>query len=82
MKRYQVYSKMELGGDIITSFIGLRAKLYRIDTLSTFVSKAKGVTKSVTQTLTYDNYESALMQSKSLRLSMNVIKSECHNLYS
>lgn len=53
--------KDELGGDIITEFIGLRANLYSIKTLKTQIKKAKGVSKPITKSLNTTNYKQTLL---------------------
>lgn len=74
--------KDELGGDIIKSFIGLRAKLYQINSLNNQINKAKGIPKSITKDLTYENYKKSLLNNTNLRLKMNSIRSTNHNLFS
>ncbi|CAB3248314.1 unnamed protein product [Arctia plantaginis] len=46
-KQIPGYFKDEMGGDVITEFIGLRAKLYCINSLNNTIKKAKGVKKPV-----------------------------------
>lgn len=74
--------KDELGGDIITEFIGLRAKLYSIKTLKTQIKKAKGVSKPITKSLNTTNYKQTLFNNVELKRKMNMIKSIGHVLYS
>lgn len=58
--------KDELGGEIMSEFIGLRSKLYCIQTESQFIKKAKGVKKSVTRDLTSTDYKNTLFYNKIL----------------
>lgn len=74
--------KDEMGGDIIKQFIGLRAKLYCIDSTKTQIKKAKGVTKSITKKLRPFHYEMTLRKNANVRCKMNTIRSLKHVLYS
>ncbi|CAK1600111.1 unnamed protein product [Parnassius mnemosyne] len=58
------YFKDELGGDIITEFIGLKAKLYCVNTLKSAIKKAKCVKKHITKKLTIENYRDILNSKK------------------
>lgn len=49
------FFKDEMGGNIISEFVGLRAKLYCIDSKTSSIKKAKGIKKSVTKNLIYKN---------------------------
>ncbi|CAH1639518.1 unnamed protein product [Spodoptera littoralis] len=74
--------KHEMGDDLIIEFVGLRAKLYFINSLKTQIKKAKGVSKSITNNLKLDDYSNVLLTDKALRCKMNMIKSIKHVLYS
>lgn len=74
--------KDEMGGDIITEFIGLRAKLYCIDSVKTQIKKAKGISKPITNELKLDDYKNSLLTNDILRCKMNMIKSIKHILFS
>lgn len=73
--------KDELGGDIITEFTGLRAKLYCIKSKKIQIKKAKGVSKTITKRLTLHHYNSTLNSDVSYKSKMNMIKSIKHSLY-
>lgn len=75
------FFKDEMGGDIISEFVGLRAKLYCINSLSTSIKKAKGVKKSVTNKLNIENYKRALRYNEQLRENMFIIRSKNHNVF-
>lgn len=74
--------KDEMGGEVISEFIGLRAKLYYINCVKTQIKKAKGTNKSVTKRLALSNYKQALLQNKIKKCKMNNIRSIHHVLYS
>lgn len=74
--------KDELGGSIITEFVGLRAKLYCLKSFKTTIKKAKGVTKPVTNRLEIYDYKRALYSKDTVSQKMNMIKSIKHVLYS
>lgn len=74
--------KHEMGDDLITEFIGLRAKLYFINSVKSRIKKAKGVSKSVTNNLELSAYHNVLLLNEVLRSKMNMIKSIKHVLYS
>lgn len=74
--------KSELGQDLITEFIGLRAKLYYVNTAEQQIKKAKGISKPVTKGLTLKDYKDTLCNKNVLRRKMNLIKSIKHVLYS
>ncbi|XP_047024710.1 uncharacterized protein LOC124633507 [Helicoverpa zea] len=80
-KQIPGFFKDEMGGDVISEFIGLRAKLYCINTLSDIVKKAKGVKKSVSKKITINKYKSALNCNINFRYPMFVIRSKNHKLY-
>lgn len=70
-----------MGGDIITEFIGLRAKLYCINSVKCNIKKAKGVTKAVTKNLKMDDYSKTLYYNTISTCKMNLIRSMKHVLY-
>lgn len=74
--------KDEMGGDIIKQFIGLRAKLYCIESVKKEIKKAKGVSKHITKKLRPVDYETALINNAKVKCKMNIIKSMKHVLYS
>lgn len=80
-KQIPGFFKDEMGGDVVSEFIGLRAKLYCIDTLSSMVKKAKGVKKSVSKELTIEKYKKVLNYNTNFRYPMFVIRSKNHKLY-
>lgn len=75
------YFKDEMGGRIITEFVGLRAKLYCINTQNTSIKKAKGIKSSVTKTIDIHKYKRALFCDETLRESMCVIRSHKHKVF-
>lgn len=74
--------KDELGGSVITEFVGLRAKLYCIKSVKTTIKKAKGVSKPITNRLQISDYRKALNSKDVVRHKMNMIRSIKHVLYS
>ncbi|CAH1643155.1 unnamed protein product [Spodoptera littoralis] len=74
--------KDELGGDVISEFTGLRAKLYCIKSIKTQINKAKGVSRPITKKLKISNYKRVLFKNITLQCKMNMIKSSKHVLYS
>lgn len=75
------YFKDEMGGDIISEFVGLRAKLYCIQSETATIKKAKGVTKPITKKLDLKQYKRALYCNETLRDDMFIIKSKNHQLF-
>lgn len=75
------FFKDEMGGDVIVEFVGLRAKLYCIESQKMSIKKAKGVTTSVTKRLDIDKYKNVLYYNQSVRKNMCVIRSKNHNVY-
>ena len=76
--------KDEVAGRQITKFVGLRPKLYsfKIDESNT-VKKIKGVKKSVVKKkIEFEDYVDCLKTGKKKMCSMNIIKSENHDIYS
>lgn len=74
--------KDELGGSVITEFVGLRAKLYCLKSIKTSINKAKGVSRPITKRLKISDYYKTLHTKKILSHNMNMIKSIKHVLYS
>ncbi|CAK1598808.1 unnamed protein product [Parnassius mnemosyne] len=74
------FFKDEMDSDIITEFVGLRAKLYCIHSKTTSIRKAKGIKKSVTQNLNIEKYKRALWSNEDFRKSI-VIRSKNHQIF-
>ena len=75
------FFKDELNGDVISEFVGLRAKLYCINSEKSTIKKAKGVTKSVNKKLDLCRYKNALFFNECLRDDMHVIRSKNHKVF-
>ena len=75
------YFKDEMGGEVISEFVGLRAKLYCISSQKSSIKKAKGIKKCVTNNLTLEKYKRALRRDKGLRDDMYVIRSKNHKVF-
>lgn len=74
--------KDENSGLIMTEFVGLRAKMYSFSLENDNVlSKAKGISKNVTNTLTIDDYKNALFKNHKLYKRQNNIISKNHNIF-
>ena len=74
--------KDECGGEQITEFVGLRAKMYSYRVNGDEEKKAKGVKKNVIKKdLAFDDYYQCLLETKPVYKKMNLIRSEKHNLY-
>ena len=78
--------KDELNGLCMTRFIGLRPKLYSFEylDLSGVVfgkNTAKGVQKAMKNRLTFDEYESCLINMNAKIVQMNSIRSDHHKLF-
>ncbi|KAG7299574.1 hypothetical protein JYU34_016555 [Plutella xylostella] len=73
--------KDEMGGKIITEFVGLRSKLYCFRTLNKTIKKAKGVKMSVIRNLDFSNYEQTLFEGKVLRKKNILFKSIKHEIF-
>lgn len=74
--------KDEMGGDVIKEFIGLRAKLYSIQSMKCQIKKAKGVSKHITKYIKPSQYLHTLKDNLNVRLRMNLIRSMKHVIYS
>ena len=76
--------KDEVAGRQITHFVGLRPKMYsfKIEESKT-VKKLKGIKKSVIKKqIDFEDYVDCLKTGKKKMRSMNIIKSENHDIYS
>lgn len=73
--------KDELGGRIMTEFVGLRSKLYCIKTESDVIKKAKGVRKNVITRLTATDYSDALLNDKIVRRKNILFKCIKHDIF-
>ena len=74
--------KDEAGGEIITEFVGLRAKLYAIKKLDEEEEKkCKSVKRNVIRNkISFNDYKDVLFSRKEVLRVMNVIRSRQHNL--
>lgn len=75
------YFKDELGGEIISEFVGLGAKLYCIDSKISTLKKAKGVKKSIAKKLNIKQYKKVLLNNEILRDDMCIIRSKHHRIF-
>lgn len=74
--------KDEMGGEIVTNFVGLKAKVYAILTeKDKNVKKAKGLKSHITQSLSFDEYKSALHLGAIRKHEFYSIRSLQNNLY-
>ena len=75
--------KNEADGKQIVEFVGLREKLYPYKILDgSEDKKCKGVTKNVTKrSIQFDDYRECLFSRKKQHRKMNVIRSQCHEIY-
>lgn len=81
-KQIPGYFKDEMSGDVISEFVGLRAKLYCIETnKNCSVKKAKGVKKCVVKKLDINKYKDALFKNIEFKDSMYFIRSKNHCVY-
>ena len=75
--------KDEVGGKIITKFVGLRAKNYAFLLDGKENKKCKGIKMSVTKNnISFKDYEDCLFENIQLRRKMNVFRSHLHDVYS
>ena len=75
--------KDEVGGKVITEFVGLRAKNYSYVCEGKEHKKCKGIKKRVTEKdISHDDYLNCLFHNVQLRRRMNVFRSHLHNVYS
>lgn len=73
--------KDEMGGRIITEFVGLRSKMYCIKTQDRVIKKAKGVKSSVMRDLTHLDYKSVLLENNVIRRRNILFRSIRHQLF-
>lgn len=77
------FMKDEFASVPLKRFLGLRSKLYTVESMDRCIKRAKGVKKNVVkQEITFEDYERALFQNKDTYKKMNLIKSKKHELYS
>ena len=75
--------KDEVGGKIITKFVGLRAKNYSFVCEDIEHKKCKGIKKCVTKNnITFKDYETCLLTNIKQLRKMNVFRSHLHDVYS
>lgn len=73
--------KDEMGGKIITDFVGLRSKLYCIKSQDKVTKKAKGVKACVVRDLKISDYEDVLLYKKNIRKRNVLFKSIKHQIF-
>lgn len=73
--------KDELGGQIITEFVGLRSKLYCVKTVREELKKAKGVQKREIKNLHLKDYHNVLMRNEIIRKKNVIFKSIKHEIF-
>lgn len=73
--------KDELGGRIMTEFVGLRSKLYCIKTESDVIKKAKGIRKNVIKHLNATDYGDVLLNDKLVRRKNVLFKCIKHHIF-
>ena len=75
--------KDECAGRLIAEYVGLRPKMYSIlEADGRNIKKAKGVKKSVVRRNIYhDQYRETLLDKKTFRHGMDVLRSERHRIY-
>ena len=75
--------KDEAGGEIITKFVGLRAKNYSFLLGNKEHKKCKGIKKNVTKNnISFKDYETCLFTNVEQLRKMNVFRSRLHDVYS
>lgn len=83
-KNKKIVNKMkdEMGGEIITEFIGLRPKMYSIQTTSREIKRSKGVKKSVVENeIMHGDYKTTLETDQIQRRDIHLLNSKNHNIY-
>ena len=84
-KNKKVVGKMkdECAGRLIAEYVGLRPKMYSIlEADGRNIKKAKGVKKNVVRKNIYhDQYRETLLDKKTFRHGMDVLRSERHHIY-
>ena len=74
--------KDEVGGKIITEFVGLRAKNYSYVCYGKEYKKCKGIKKSVIEKdIHHEDYVNCLFKDIQFRRKMNVFRSRGHDMY-
>lgn len=73
--------KDEMGGKVITEFVGLRSKLYSIKTPDYVIKKAKGIQSSVVRDLTINDYVNVLVNKGVIRSKNTLFKSIKHEIF-
>jgi hypothetical protein len=76
--------KDECCGKILSEFVGLRSKMYSYKTENAdTIKKLKGVKKaSIEKKITFDDYKNCLFEDENLFITMNLIRSRKHEIYS
>ena len=75
--------KSEVGGKIITEFVGLRAKNYAYLCEGEEYKKCKGIKMNVTKKdISFKDYKDCLFEDVRIRRKMNVLRSHGHDVYS
>ena len=75
--------KDEVGGKIITEFVGLRAKNYAYLCEGKEYNKCKGIKMNVTKKdISFEDYKDCLFKNVQLRRKMNVFQSHLHDVCS
>ncbi|XP_049947119.1 uncharacterized protein LOC126455272 [Schistocerca serialis cubense] len=78
-KRVIGLMKDEFNGEIVTEFIGLRAKMYVIDTDShSTIKKAKGVKRASLKEISIDDYRSCILDNVPKMTTQYTIQSNSH----
>lgn len=73
--------KDEMGGSIVTKFVGLRSKLYCIQTDKRTIKKAKGVKACVVRNLNLTDYQSVNFNENIIRRKNVLFKSIKHQIF-
>lgn len=73
--------KDELGGEIVTEFVGLRSKLYCIKTEKKVIKKAKGIKRNVIRDLSSNDYQNVLLNNSLIRKQNILFKSIKHEIF-
>ena len=74
--------KDEAGGQQITEFVGLRAKLYSFILDEDDIKKAKGIKQSIVkQDIKFQDYKNCLFSGEKFSVIQNTIQSKNHELY-
>lgn len=73
--------KDELGGDLLTEFVGLRSKLYCLKSNKLLLKKAKGIKKPAVQELTLNDYRDVLLNDKIIRKRNILFRSIKHEIF-